>query len=128
MVFTNALKGNTRAITFSQDGINFYGRFLDTAVVDQLPRPTLVGHAGNDVVLTLPHFWNYAALDPGNSTTKQTIQEIIIGADFSVLFNRNSNSDCLSAVKSSSGGGVNKNVVVSCCLFGVVFFYWERYQ
>jgi hypothetical protein len=54
-----------RAISSVIDGVQVYGKFLDDALIDQEPKPMLVTEEGNSLILTLPHFWDYAAIDPG---------------------------------------------------------------
>lgn len=54
-----------RSVTIYVDDTVFYAKFLANALIDQFAKPTTVSQLGSDIVLTLPHFWDYAAIDPG---------------------------------------------------------------
>jgi hypothetical protein len=48
------------------EGVLLYGKFLKYALVDDVPKPTsLTTDGSSSVVMTLPHFWSYAVIDPG---------------------------------------------------------------
>lgn len=67
--------GNVRSVQYTVDGVTMYGTFLQNALVDQEPRPLQVALSEKDnrnlIVLTLPHFWVNAVIDPDYSVLIQ---------------------------------------------------------
>eukprot|EP00026_Physarum_polycephalum_P002505 Phypoly_transcript_02512.p1 GENE.Phypoly_transcript_02512~~Phypoly_transcript_02512.p1 ORF type:complete len:910 (+),score=55.06 Phypoly_transcript_02512:331-2730(+) len=86
--------GSVRWITMSYGDTTLYGKFLDLAIVDGRARNITYVHSSDTVVTAVvPHFWEYAVVDP----------------DLSVLV---ASRDSSNSVGTKSKTGLNKTLLI----------------
>eukprot|EP00026_Physarum_polycephalum_P002460 Phypoly_transcript_02467.p1 GENE.Phypoly_transcript_02467~~Phypoly_transcript_02467.p1 ORF type:complete len:887 (+),score=102.50 Phypoly_transcript_02467:228-2663(+) len=105
--------GNTRAFSFFLNGTEFYGRFLDNALVDNSPKPMLVHQQNDQIILTLPHFWVYSIIDPDFSVL------LVPSSDGSGKDEDEGNGNCLGAIHQNKKKKVSNGVIIGVTV-GVV--------
>jgi len=67
--------GNLRSVQYNVNGQTFTGKFLDNAQVDGTIRPVQISLSPErEVILSLSHFWSYAAIDPDFSIFLDTVR------------------------------------------------------
>lgn len=55
-------------IKYSVNGVTLFSQFLENAEIDGIPKPIeIIPNDSNSLHLIIPHFWNYAAIDPSMS-------------------------------------------------------------
>lgn len=84
-----------RWFQLTANGETFVGKYLDYALIDGVSRPLQVTNSDDgEITLSLPHFWNYAVFDPGNSALFYPEYLFMMPLDFSVLLDVAPSSSC----------------------------------